>query len=103
MPQKIEELRDRIKRTKAATIGISESNLDGIVLDSKIYIENYEILRSDRIGTEEVLLVTLEMTLAINRILSCQMKLKISHLIFWCHTRNRSKLEFTDPQISQNS
>ena len=36
------------KRKKAAVIGISESKLDSTVLDPKIYIENYEILRFDR-------------------------------------------------------
>ena len=56
---KIDELRDIAKRTKAAVIGISESKLDSTVLDPEIYIENLEI------GTE-VLLVTLEVTLAIN-------------------------------------
>ena len=36
------------KRTNASVIGISESKRDSTVLDSKIYIENYEILRFDR-------------------------------------------------------
>ena len=44
---KIDELRDTAKRTKAAVIGVSGSKLDSIVLDPKIYIENYEILRFD--------------------------------------------------------
>ena len=39
---------DKVKRTKAAVIGISESKLDSTVLDPEIYIENYEILRFDR-------------------------------------------------------
>ena len=56
---KIDELRDIAKRTKAAVIGISESKLDSTVLDPEIYIENLEI-------STEVLLVTLEVTLAIN-------------------------------------
>ena len=56
---KIDELRDIAKRTKAAVIGISESKLDSTVLDPEIYIENLEI-------SPEVLLVTLEVTLAIN-------------------------------------
>ena len=54
------------KRTKAAVIGISKSKLDSTVLDPEIYIENYEIFVSIKIGTEEVLIVTLEVTLAIN-------------------------------------
>ena len=37
-----------VKRTKAAMIGISESNLDSTVLDPEIYTENYEILCFDR-------------------------------------------------------
>ena len=36
------------KRTKAAVIGISESNLDNTVLDPETYIENYEIIRFNR-------------------------------------------------------
>ena len=56
---KIDELRDIAKRKKASVIGISESKLDSTVLDPEIYIENLEI-------SPEVLLVTLEVTLAIN-------------------------------------
>ena len=59
---KIDELRDIAKITKAAVIGISESKLDSSVLDLEIYFENYEILH---FGTD-VLLVTLEVTSAIN-------------------------------------
>ena len=47
-------------------IGISKSKLDSTVLDPEIYIENYEIFVSIEIGTEEVLIVTLELTLVIN-------------------------------------
>ena len=39
---------DKVKRTKAVVIGISEPKLDSAVLDPEIYIENYEILRFDR-------------------------------------------------------
>ena len=39
---------DKVKRTKAVVIGISELKLDSAVLDPEIYIENYEILRFDR-------------------------------------------------------
>ena len=39
------ELRDITKRTKAVVISILESKLDSTVLDSEVYIENYEILR----------------------------------------------------------
>ena len=45
---KIDELRDIAKRAKAAVIGISKSKLDSTVLDSEIYIENYEILQFNR-------------------------------------------------------
>ena len=45
---KIDELRYIAKRTKAAVIGISKSNLVSTVLDPEIYIENYEILRFER-------------------------------------------------------
>ena len=45
---KIDELKDMAKRTKAAVIGISESNLDNTVLDPETYIENYEIIRFNR-------------------------------------------------------
>ena len=50
---KIDELRDMAKRTKAAVIGISESRVDGTVLDPEIYIDNYEILRFDRNRPED--------------------------------------------------
>ena len=64
---KIDELRDIAKRTKAAMICITESKLDSTVLDPEIYIENYEILHFNRNWHGgEVLLVTLEVTLAIN-------------------------------------
>ena len=45
---KTDELRDIAKRTKTAVIGISESKRDSTVLDPKIYIDNYEILRFDK-------------------------------------------------------
>ena len=63
---KIDELGDIAKRTKAAMIGISESKLDSNVLDPEIYIEIMKLFVSIEISMEEVLLVTLEVTLAIN-------------------------------------
>ena len=39
---------DKVKRTKAVVIGISEPKLDSAALDPEICIENYEILRFDR-------------------------------------------------------
>ena len=45
---KIDELKDMAKRTKAAVIGISESNLDNTVLDPETYFENYEIICFNR-------------------------------------------------------
>ena len=45
---KMNELRDITKRTKAVVISILESKLDSTVLDSEVYIGNYEILRFDR-------------------------------------------------------
>ena len=39
---------DKVKRTKAAVIGISESKLDSTVHDPEIYLENYEILHFNR-------------------------------------------------------
>ena len=62
LPPKIEELRDKTKRTKDAVIGASESKLDSTVLDPDIYIENYDV--SIETGTGEVLLVTLKVTSA---------------------------------------
>ena len=86
---KIDELRDIAKRTKASVIGISESTL-------KIM----KFFFSIEISMEEVLIVTLEVTLAINWIIFCQMELKISHSIFWCHRQNQSQLElFKDPPL----
>ena len=66
MLPKIDELGDIAKRTKAAMIGISESKLDSNVLDPEIYIEIMKFFVSIEISMEEVLLVTLEVTLAIN-------------------------------------
>ena len=45
---KFDKLRYIAERTKAAVIGILESELDSNVLDPEIYIENYEILRFNR-------------------------------------------------------
>ena len=45
---KIDELRDIAKRTKDNAIGISESKLDGTVLDPEIYTDNYEIPHFNR-------------------------------------------------------
>ena len=39
---------DKIKRTKAVVIDISEPKLDSAVLNSEIYIENSEILCFDK-------------------------------------------------------
>ena len=75
-------MRDIGKRAKATMIGISESKLHSTVLDPEIYIQNYEILCFGRNQRGEVLLVKLEVTLAINKIFFCQIKLKISHLLF---------------------
>ena len=66
MLPKIDELGDIAKRTKAAMIGISESKLDSNVLDPEIYIEIMKFFVLIEISMEEVLLVTLEVTLAIN-------------------------------------
>ena len=66
MLPKIDELGDIAKRTKAAMIGISESKLDSNVLDPEIYIEIMKFFVSIEISMEEVLLITLEVTLAIN-------------------------------------
>ena len=66
MLPKIDELGDIAKRTKAAMIGILESKLDSNVLDPEIYIEIMKFFVSIEISMEEVLLVTLEVTLAIN-------------------------------------
>ena len=66
MLPKIDELGDIAKRTKVAMIGISESKLDSNVLDPEIYIEIMKFFVSIEISMEEVLLVTLEVTLAIN-------------------------------------
>ena len=66
MLPKIDELGDIAKRTKAAMIGISESKLDSNVLDPEIYIEIMKFFVSIEISMEEVLLFTLEVTLAIN-------------------------------------
>ena len=45
---KIDELREIARKTKATVIGITESKLDGSVLDGEITIDGYELVRSDR-------------------------------------------------------
>ena len=45
---KIDELRLIAKKSKATIIGITESKLDGTVLDGEINIDGYELVRSDR-------------------------------------------------------
>ena len=73
---KIDKLRDIVKRTKATMIGISESKLYSTVLDPEIYIDNYEILRFDRNWHGG------GVACYIRSDIFCQMKLKISLLIF---------------------
>ena len=45
---KIDELREIAEKTRATVIGITESKLDGSVLDREINIDGYELVRSDR-------------------------------------------------------
>ena len=45
---KIEEFCEIAKKSRAAVISITESKLDKSVLDAAIYIEGYDLLRSDR-------------------------------------------------------
>ena len=45
---KIDELREIAKKTRATVIGITESKLDGSVLDGEINIDGYELVRSDQ-------------------------------------------------------
>ena len=45
---KIDELREIARKTRATVIGITESKLDGSVLDGEINIDGYELVRSDR-------------------------------------------------------
>ena len=63
---KIDELRDIANRKKVAVIGISESKLDSTILIQKFTLIIMKFFVSMEISTEEVLLVTLEVTLAIN-------------------------------------
>ena len=44
---KIDELREITRKTRATVIGITESKLDGSVLDGEINIDGYELVRSD--------------------------------------------------------
>ena len=44
---KIDELREIARKTRATVIGITESKLDGSVLDGEINIDGYELVRSD--------------------------------------------------------
>ena len=50
---KIDELREIARKTRATVIGITESKLDGSVLDGEINIDGYELVRSDRTDMEE--------------------------------------------------
>ena len=45
---KIDELREIARKTRATVICITESKLDGSVLDGEINIDGYELVRSDR-------------------------------------------------------
>ena len=45
---KIDELREIAGKTRATVISITESKLDGSVLDGEINIDGYELVRSDR-------------------------------------------------------
>jgi hypothetical protein len=45
---KIDELREIAKKSRAVVIGISESKLDKSVFDGEVFIDDYEIIRSDR-------------------------------------------------------
>ena len=45
---KIDELREIARKTRATVIGITESKLDGSVLDGEINIDGYELVRSDQ-------------------------------------------------------
>ena len=45
---KIDELREIARKTRAKVISITESKLDGLVLDGEINIDGYELVRSDR-------------------------------------------------------
>ena len=45
---KIDELREIARKTRATFIGITESKLDGSVLDGEINIDGYELVRSDQ-------------------------------------------------------
>ena len=45
---KIDELREIARKTRATVIGITESKLDGSVLDGEINIDGYKLVRSDR-------------------------------------------------------
>ena len=45
---KIDEIRYVAKLTNATVIGLSETKLDNTVLSSKLEIEGYDLVRSDR-------------------------------------------------------
>ena len=45
---KIDELREIAGKTRATVISITESKLDGSVVDGEINIDGYELIRSDR-------------------------------------------------------
>ena len=45
---KIDELQEIARKTRATVIGITESKLDGSVLDGEINIDGYKLVRSDR-------------------------------------------------------
>ena len=45
---KIDEIRLIAKKSKATVIGITETKLDGTIIDSEIYIKVYSIVRCDR-------------------------------------------------------
>ena len=50
---KIDELREIARKTRATVIGITESKLDGSVLDGEINIDGYELVRGGRRREED--------------------------------------------------
>ena len=74
-------MRDIAKRTKTVVIGISEPKLLALFLIQRFTLKITKFFVSIHISKEEVLLVTLEVILAINSVIFCIFKLKISHSI----------------------
>ena len=97
------KLIDSQRNKKLPLLAYWNLNVKAQPLISKLALKIRKLFVSIEIATKKVLLITLKTTLAMNQIIFYQIKLKISHPISSCYTRNQSQLELhTYTQLSLN-